>query len=427
MKEYILAETLLGRCLAIYSKRMKVLSVIKIFDKAIVQFPKNTYLGVVILIAPLLNFLTGINIDLSSPSLPAISSYYGASSTAVQNTIAANMIGFAVGCIIFGTIIDIVGRRPVILLGLIVYIVVSMLALMCADIQQLMIIRFIQGMMVAIASMGCRAIIMDTFTGHKLNVGLLYTSLTYSLGPIIAPLIGGILQYHFGWKANFLAYALFGLLLFCLILFYIEESIRDRQPFCLKTTLLNYKTIILHSGFMAGVFILALGQFEALIYPTVGAFLVENELHQTPIVFGYTALLVSLGYLLGTLANRLLFKKWSLHQLTCFGFVLLLLGALLQIVFAFIGHLNLWTILLPITLIGVGNGFIFSNVLTRCLQLFPYNVGIAIGLLSCLLMAIASIGVFVISHIDMNGLVSLAVVFAVIVVIQLLSFRILLF
>ena len=108
----------------------------KLLDKAVIQLQSDNYIGLLIIIAPLLNFLTGINIDLYTPSLPEIAHYYGASIIIVKNTITATMIGFAIGCIIFGTIIDIFGRRRIILFGLMVYTVSSLLALACTNIGE---------------------------------------------------------------------------------------------------------------------------------------------------------------------------------------------------------------------------------------------------------------------------------------------------
>lgn len=397
-------------------------SIKSLLDTAIIKLQSDSYLGLLIVIAPLLNFLTGINIDLYTPSLPDIAHFYDASIITAKNTITATMIGFASGCIIFGTLIDIFGRRRIILFGLTTYLIASLLALKCTTIDQLMLVRIVQGMMASITSIGGRAIVMDNFTGHRLNVGLLYTSLAYSLGPIVAPFIGGILQFHFGWKANFLAYAFFAISLLIIFALYVKESLSNRQPFSLKNTLSNYITVIQHKTFMAGVFVIAMCQIVFMIYPTVGAFIIEDILHRTAITYGNTALIISCGYLLGTLINRMLIKNWHLQHLTSFGFVLLFLGLILQITFAMRNELSLSTIVIPLTLMGFGNGFVFGNTLGRCLQLFPHNVGVALGLLSCLLTAIAALGVFIISHIAINSLTNLAIIFSVVLITQLIIF-----
>lgn len=391
-------------------------------EKAFIQLRSDRYLGVLIILAPLLNFLSGINIDLYTPSLPAIADYFSASIVTVKNTITITMIGFAVGCIIFGALIDILGRRRVILFGLTVYTLTSLLALLSPHIGQLMVARFIQGMMAAIASIGGRSIVMDNFKGHELNVALLYTSIAYALGPIIAPFIGGILQYYLGWKSNFFAYAVFAVALLIIFLLYVNESLSARQSFSIKATLSNFAHVFRHLAFMSGVLILVLSQVEFMVYPTVGAFLVENILHRSSIVYGNTALLVSCGYLFGTLINRFLIKRWHLHHLTNFGFIFLILSLGVQILFAFMSNLNLFSITFPIVLIGFSNGFIFGNTMARCFKLFPNTAGIAIGLLSCLVMGVSGLGIFLISHIDVTNLIHLTAIFSVVIALKVFIF-----
>jgi Bcr/CflA subfamily drug resistance transporter len=394
----------------------------KLLDKGLIDLKPDAYLNFLIIIAPLLNFLSGINVDLFTPSLPAISEYFAASSVAVKNTVTACMVGFALGCILFGPLMDAFGRRRVILLTLLAYIVASILSLFCTNIHQLIVLRFVQGMMVATVSIGPRAMIIDSFTGHRLQIGILYTSIAYALGPIIGPFIGGLLQYHFGWKANFIAYAFSALVLFMAFMLYINESLTLRQNFSLSRALTNYYQVIKHKGFIAGIIIGGAIQFEIMIYPTVGAFIVENIMHHTAITYGNSALAISCGALLGALANRSLIQKLHLHHLTTVGFVIMALGALLQIGFALWAPLNLLTLILPIAVMGFGNGFVFPNVLGQCLKLFPQSVGIAAAVFSCLLMLLGAVGVFIISHINVASLMNLAELFSVAIVLQLLVF-----
>lgn len=388
-------------------------------NKALIQTEGDKYLAILILVAPLLNFLSGINLDLYTPSLPAIAHYYSASIVAVKNTITVSMIGFALGCIIFGTAFDILGRRRVILFGLLSYIIASFLALFCVNIHQLILVRFIQGMMVSSVSVGGRSYIIDNFTGHQYNLGILYTSLAYGLGPIISPFIGGILQHHFNWQANFLAYAFFAMGLIVIFALYVNESNFIRQTFSLKKILANYTLVMKHRVFMTGIIIMGICQFELMIYPTAGSFLVENILHHTAIVYGNTALLGGCGYLLGTLINRLLIKKISLSHIANVGFVLLVLSSIIQISFALLAKLNLFTLVLPIVLLGFSGGFVFPNMLGRNLRIFPQNAGVATATLTCLLVIIGAVGVFIISHINVTGLVGVAVMFAVAIIMQL--------
>ena len=393
-----------------------------ILKKALIQIKPEYYLSLLILIAPLLNFLVGINIDLYASSLPNIAQYYHVSIMTVNNTITVTMVGFSIGCILFGALLDSFGRRRIILLGLTIYILASFSALFCKSIQQRILIRFIQGMMSAVVSIGPRALIVDNFSGHRLTIALLYTSLAYSVGPIVGPFIGGLLQYHFGWKANFAAYTFFALVLTLIFTFYVNESHSHRQPFSFKKMFTDYINTLKNGSFIAGILIASGVQIEQMLYPTVGPFLIENKLHQTAIIYGNTALIIGTSALLGTLTNRIFIKKFNSHTLMTFGFIFIFLGILLQTIFHFTGEMSVNTLIFPFILILFGNGFLFVNILTHCLKLFPYNVGVASAALICLSMLIAGTGLLIISKFNINNLLSLAIISGAILTIQLMIF-----
>lgn len=393
-----------------------------ILNEALIVVKNERYLSLLIILAPLLNFLSGITFDLHAPSLPAIASYYSAPISAAKNTITVSLLGFSIGCIIFGTLLDIFGRRPIILLGLLIYTVVSFLALVCANINELLLVRFMQGFSVSCLSIGCRTIIIDNFTGHQFKVALLYTSLAFGIGPIIAPFIGGFIQYHFGWKANFIAYGIISFILMIIFTLYVSESKKSREEFSFKRMLLNYISVCKHSSFMPGIIIAGLSQVQLLVYTITGAFLIEDVLHRSAIAYGNSALIISCGYLFGTIINRFLIKNFTVYNLINSGFILLFLSILLQLIFYLFGQLNLFTIILPITLIGFSNGFIFINTLTCCLRVST-NAGIATALFTSAVMIIGTLGTNIISHINVSNLGYLAAIFGTSAIIQWIIFQ----
>lgn len=332
------------------------------------------------------------------------------------------MIGWAMGGILFGALLDIYGRRRIILLGLLIFSITSFLAVNCRFIEELMLIRFIQGLSVSVISVGSRALIADNFSGHRFNIGLIYASLAFGLGPIVGPFVGGLLQYHFGWKADFWLFGLLSFFLIMIFMLFINESIAKRHPFSLKNALGNYAHVLHSHIFLAGILIMAASQIELLTYPAIGSFFMENILHRTSIAYGNSALVISIGYLLGTLSNRLLIKRLHVHHITDVGFGLLILSAIVQISFALLGVLNLFTLILPIMLIGFSNGFIFPNMIGRCMKLFPDIIGVATAVMVSFLMFLSAVGIFLISHVKVNGLSELTFIFVVTIVIQLLIF-----
>lgn len=393
-----------------------------LLNKSIYTTNPEKYLSLLIFIVPILNFLPGFTFDLYSPSMPALAHYFSASNTVIKNTVTATLIGFPIGALFSGVLLDTFGRRRTILFALLLYAIVSISAIFCKSVDQFILTRFFQGILIAVVSTGCRAIIVDNFSGHRFRIAMLYTSLTYGLGPIIGPFFGGILQHHFGWKANFLAYGIIGIALFLLFAVYVDESLQVKENFSIKRSIKNYQTVLSNNIFIVAILLVSFCQIEVMLYSTVGAFIVENILHRTAIVFGNTALLVGCCYLIGTLTNRFFIKKYSLYQLTKIGLILLAFGSVVQIIFAYFGELNLFNLVFPTMIICYSQGFIFPNVLARCLKLFPRYAGIATSALSGLRVLFAGFGMFIISHIDVDDLFRFTLIFAVMIIIQLVIF-----
>src|SRR6185437_4656455 len=389
--------------------------------KSVIEIEPKYYYVLLGVLEPLLNFLAGITFDLHAPSLPAIANYYHAGFSDVKNTITISLFGFAIGCLLFGILLDTFGRRPIIMLGLFTYTIASFFAIFCATINELLFVRFMQGFAVASVSVGCRTIILDSFTDHKFRVAMLYASLAYGIGPIIAPFIGGYLQHHFGWKANFIAYGITSLVVMLIFFIYVAESQKNAQPFSWQGIIKDHKDILWHKAFFPAVIIIGLCQVQLLVYTTTGAFLIENVLNKSAIVYGNSALIISSGYLIGTLINRGLIKHFPTHSLIIISFVILGSGILLQFYYAFFCNMNLTNIVIPIMIIGISQCFININTFSSCLRLSD-KAGVATSLFASVSMIFGTIGIYVVSHINIQNLIQLAIMFGIMALIQTVIF-----
>lgn len=391
------------------------------FKKSIITINSGRYLALLIILVPLLNFLSGITFDLHAPSIPAIANYYSTSFSAVKNTISIALLGFSIGCLLFGVLLDVFGRRPLIIFNLLIYTVVSFWAIYCTSINELLLVRFIQGFAVSCVSIGCRTIILDTFNGHQFKVAMLYTSLAYGIGPIIAPFIGGYLQYYIGWMANFIAYGVISLCLMFIFFICISESQKHPEPFTWGSLVRDHKDVLWHKAFLPGIIIVGLCQVQLMVYAITGAFLIENVLHQSAIVYGNSALIISSGYLFGTLINRLLIKNFHTPTLITFGFFLLTTGLILQFYYVKFCELSLITIILPIFIIGFSQGFININVFSSCLKLSS-KAGVTTSLFSSVAMMLGTLGIYVVSQVNIDGLLPLFRIFLISALIQAIVF-----
>ena len=387
-------------------------------NKGVISLNDTLYLNLIIILAPLVNFLSGISIDLYAPSLPAITLYFHTSTTAVQNTISTTLMGFAIGCILWGVLFDTLGRKKIIISALLVFIISSLLAPHCQSITQLMVLRFIQGMTTSAMSVGCRSTLADHLTGHRFIVAMMYASVAYGLGPVIGPFIGGYLQDHFGWQANFYMFAIFASIILILFLLFLEERFIKPENFTMLHAAIFYKTILTNKAFIVGAIVFGIIQLQLLIFPTVGPFLVEHQLHFSAAIYGNCALLAGAGYLSGVLINRSLLHLFSQTKLIHIGFGILGVALLSQLIFSLFVGLKLWSLVIPIVFFGISAGFIYGNILSKYLKIFPNNVGATTAILMFLLTLFAAIGVFIISFFKISSLFHLFLIFLVAIIVQ---------
>lgn len=391
-------------------------------EQPIFKLKQNNYINLIVFLAPLLNFLPGLSFDMYAPSMPAIAMQFHVSPMLVKNTMSAMLLGMMVGALPFGLLIDSIGRKRSLLYGLIIYIIASLFAAISPSITQVIIARFLQGMSVISLSIGCRAIIADNIIGPRYTIAVLYTSIAYGLAPILGPYFGSFIQYYLGWRANFYIYAIFAIILLSLLLLFLTESIPHRHSLSFSSIMSQAINVLKHKLFIACALLAVLMQIELLFYPTFGPFIVQNVLHQNVLIFGRTALIVGAGYLTGTLINRILLKFFSAKIICHIGYLLITLWVLTAVVFALFLQLNLTTLILPILGICLSLGFIYSHILAAISKFFPHNAGVAMSLFMGLLTLGAAISIFILSHFNISSLTTLAMIYVITLIPQLIIF-----
>ena len=150
--------------------------------------------------------------DMYIPSMPEISRLLDASTSEVQLTLSSYLVGIAIGQVIYGPISDRYGRKPVLLLALALFCGASALCSAAPNIETLIIARTLQAIGGSGAIVLPRAIVRDLYEGDRAGRELSRIGAVMSVAPVVAPLVGGILQLSFGWRASFLGILCVGLL-----------------------------------------------------------------------------------------------------------------------------------------------------------------------------------------------------------------------
>lgn len=377
------------------------------------------YENFIIFLAPFINSLGGIAIDLYAPSLPSIGAEFSASPSMMQYTITITLVFYAIGQIFFGVMADAVGRKSAVVLGLSIFIGGSVLATTSSSIGMLLCARALQGFSIGACQVVARALLVDNIKGTRFVIAITYLSLAFGLGPVISPYIGGLIEDNFGWRYNFVLYAAYGIVILCLVLWKLKESLPTSERRKVTDIISGFKPILFDSRFMTAVLVLGSSFSAFLLWNVVGPYIIQNTLNQSAQYFGTTALFVGLAYLTGTLSNRFLISHFQSNKLMIFGGGVFLLG--IVVIAMSPKEVSLIHLLGGIIIIAFSQGLIFSNALSVSMSLFKDRAGAAASLQGCLMIAFGAIVTGVVSSLNINTNTSIASVFFFLFIIYCIS------
>src|ERR1700733_15144009 len=231
----------------------------------------------------LLSFLTALgplSMDMYLPSLPDIAHSLNAPVVQVQLTIAFYLLGFGFGQIVYGPTSDRFGRRPVLLIALTLYGVATIACALAQSIDALIAARFVQALGGAGAVVLARAVVRDLYSGVRAGRELSLMGSITAFAPLVAPVIGGLLQTAFGWRATFYVLVVFAMFAGSAAALLLPETLRQRAsgPFSLASMGGLYRSVLVHRGFLANVGILVT-TFVGLFAWIAGAPFVMQDLY----------------------------------------------------------------------------------------------------------------------------------------------------
>jgi len=177
----------------------------------------------IVLLAALVAF-GPLSIDMYLPSLPLIAEDLGAVQSDIQLTISSFLIGLFIGMLFYGPLSDKLGRRPLLLAGISLYLVASVACVLASSAQWLIALRFLQALGAAAASVLARAIVRDLFPISEAARVLSLMHLVTMIATLIAPLVGGYLILLAGWRALFVVLFIFALVVLAFCVWKIPET-----------------------------------------------------------------------------------------------------------------------------------------------------------------------------------------------------------
>jgi MFS family permease len=334
--------------------------------------------GVSTLLAFALLPLSGFATDIYIPSLPTMAADMQVSDIQVQLTLSLFLISYGISQLFIGSVVDSFGRYRLSLIALIIFALSCIIIATCHNIYIIYLMRILHGFTVGTIIVAKRAYFVDVFSGEKLKHYLSLFSIIWSTGPIVAPFLGGYLQTIFGWESNFYLLAGLALVMAVLELIYSGETLQHFAAFKLKSITNVYIQMIRTASFTLGIVMLGLAYCMIMVYNMTGPFIIEHKFGLSPVIAGYSSLLLGFAWMVGGFIGKATINKPFFRKMTANLGLQLLFVACMIVSIRFVE--NVYAMLFFAFIIHVTAGYIFNNYFTYCLGKFPKNAGIASGL-----------------------------------------------
>jgi len=258
-----------------------------------------------------LTALTALAIDMSLAAMPRLEHHFGASVATVQLTLSLFLIGFSAGQLVWGPLSDRRGRRPVLLIGLILYVVSGFACSLSISLPMLIACRFLQGIGSSVGAVLARAMVRDYYTPEAAGGILSHITQIMIIAPMVAPTLGGFLLLGFGWQSIFLFLAIAGALTWLVSWRFLAESHPPQAPEAGPTASIldNFRTVLAHRSSFSFVLIICCAGAGLFAYISSSPFVIMQVFHIPQQHYGYYFAMTAGAMMLGATVNRALLPR----------------------------------------------------------------------------------------------------------------------
>jgi DHA1 family bicyclomycin/chloramphenicol resistance-like MFS transporter len=348
--------------------------------------------GLTLLLA-MLTALGPLSMDMYLPSLPDIAHVLGAPVARTQLTISSYLIGFAVGQMIYGPLSDRYGRRPVLLAAVALYLASTLACAAAQSVDLLIAARLLQGISGSGAIVLARAIVRDVYSGVQAARELSLMGSISATAPIVAPMIGGVLQAGFGWRANFICMSVGGLIALLVAGRLLPETLRPdnrASPLSFFSMMRGYGGVARHRGFLVYLGIITTTYAGLFAWVSGASVVLQGVYGLSAVAFGFTFALGAAGYMLGAMIATRLVVRLGLDRTIGVGVVVIAAGGLSLALAVATGVPGL-ELVAAMALYLAGVGLAMPQAMAGALTPFPDRAGTAASLMGLVQQALAAI------------------------------------
>jgi len=346
-----------------------------------------------ILMLGVLYTITPLSIDMYLPAFPKIAGDLHTNTAKVALSISTYFLGFALGQIFYGPLLDRFGRKRPLYIGLSLYIISSICCIIFNSIESFLVFRFLQAFGGCVAAVAVLAMVRDFFPVDEGARIISLLILILGISPLLAPTVGSFIIASRSWHLVFIILAIIALLILLTIIVFLPEGHKPDKSISLKPKPIinNFKFILSEPRFyvyaLAGSF--SFGGLFVYLAGSPGMFM--EEFHTSAKVYGGIFALLSVGFIGGSQLNHILTRKYSNEKI----FKMALIIQVIAVMIFFTGVLNEWygliaTIVLLFVVLSCA-GLTYPNAAALAIAPFSKNAGSASALLGFLQIGIGGL------------------------------------
>lgn len=365
-----------------------------------------------IIVLGTLNALTPFTIDLYLPAFPQIAADLNIAVSRMSLTVSVYFIGFALGQIIYGPLLDRFGRQRPIYAGLAIYILATFGCMTATSFEGMLLFRFIAALGGSAASVGAMTLVRDHFPPERAARAFAALMLVLSVSPLLAPSIGSLITTTLGWRALFTALNALAIIDLALVAFAVPRNYSPDPSISLRIApiLRTFREVLAEPTFRTYTFAGSLSFAGLFVFVSGSPAVFMDGFGVSAHGFGAIFAILAGGMVVGGQLNNVVLKYttsrnafyWALRVQMIIGMAFLLLSAAFD--------LGKWETVGLLFVFLLCAGITYPNAAALALEPFSKNIGSASSLLGFLQLGFGAVAAALVGLLDVEGTLPMAVV-----------------
>jgi DHA1 family bicyclomycin/chloramphenicol resistance-like MFS transporter len=324
-----------------------------------------------------------LSTDMYLPSLPDIAQRLNATTAQAQLTVSSYLFGFAIGQILYGPLADRHGRKPVLIGAIVLYCAATLTCALSTSIEMLVAARAAQALGGAGGIVLARAIVRDLYSGTRAGRELSVIGAVMALAPVLAPVVGGLLQTGFGWRSVFFTLVGCGLGFAAIVWPLMPETlaVRAAEPVSPAAMLRSYRVVAGNTAYRAYLGMGSASFAGLFAWISGSSFVLQSLYGLTPFAFGLAFAVGSVGYMTGTSLAARLVMRHGIDRTLGIGCAIMAAAGLTMLLVVALSLDSATSIVLAVAVYLAGFGMVLPQSIAGAMNPFPERAGAASSLL----------------------------------------------